>query len=331
MRAFVTGSTGLLGNNLVRALVAEGWEVVALARDLDKAAAQLADLPVTPVRGDLDDVAGFAAHLRGVDVLFHTAAYFREYFGDGDHERRLQALNVDATVALARAAHEAGVRRFVHTSSSGTLASRRDRPSAEADVADEARLVNRYFASKVRADAALAEAARDLGLDVVTVLPGWMFGPGDAAPTTAGRLVLDAIAGRLPPVGLPGRTAVADARDVATAMVRMATRAEAGERFIVAGHDTELGTVIAGLAARTDSAGPRFTLPYGAALAFAWVAEATARLLGQEPLVTPMAVKTLNSGHRISSAHAAARLDVRFRPLDETLDDTVAWFRAHAA
>lgn len=329
MLAFVTGSTGLLGSNLVRALASEGWSVRALARSRAKAQAQLGDLQaVEVVEGDLSDVAGFSRALVGVDVVFHTAAYFREYFRSGEHERLLRALNVDATVALARAAHGARVKRFVHTSSSGTIKTRADgSPSTEEDVHAADALANRYFASKVTCDEALADLRRQIDLDLVTILPGWMFGPGDAGPTSAGKLVQDAISGRLPPVALPGETAVVDARDVATAMIRAAERGASGERFIVAGRSASLGEITGHLAALTGGSKPRLTLPYPLAWAFAAAVEAGAAVFGGEPLVTRMALRTLNSGHHLSSARAEQKLGASFRPLQETLGDTVAWCR----
>ncbi|MCA9571073.1 MAG: NAD-dependent epimerase/dehydratase family protein, partial [Myxococcales bacterium] len=260
MHAFVTGSTGLLGSNLVHELVQAGWEVTALARTPEKARAQLGDLPVRVVAGDLEDVDAFADALTGVDVVFHTAAYFREYYASGEHEALLQRLNVDATVRLARNAAERGVRRFVHTSSSGTVAARTDgRPSTEADVLAPDAVENLYFRSKVLCDLALAEVT---GIEVVTVLPGWMFGPRDAAPTNAGGIVRDHLAGRLPPVALPGRTAIVDARDVARAMIRMAEHADPGDRFIVAGREATLDEVLSGLAAASGRPAPALTLPW---------------------------------------------------------------------
>ena len=84
MHAFITGSTGLLGSNLARLLVSDGHEVRALVRSMDKARGQFADLDepsrarLAFIEGDLENVAGFASALAGCDVLFHTAAYFRE-------------------------------------------------------------------------------------------------------------------------------------------------------------------------------------------------------------------------------------------------------------
>ena len=83
MRAFVTGSTGLLGNNLVRILHQAGHEVWALARSKEKAQQTLGDMAARIVVGDIRKVAEFAPCLKGIDVLFHTAAYFREYYTPG--------------------------------------------------------------------------------------------------------------------------------------------------------------------------------------------------------------------------------------------------------
>ena len=85
MQTFVTGATGLLGNNLVRALLAEGHTVRALVRSKHKAQRLLADTDAELVQGDMLDVPAFADALTGCEVVFHTAAYFREYYRAGDH------------------------------------------------------------------------------------------------------------------------------------------------------------------------------------------------------------------------------------------------------
>src|SRR5262245_49184142 len=119
--AFVTGATGLLGNNLVRLLVGKGVKVRALARSLEKARKQFGSLPVEIVQGDLSNVSGFAPALAGVDVVFHTAAFFRDNYKGGTHWDELHRINVVGTANLLNAAYAAGVRRFVHTSSIAVL------------------------------------------------------------------------------------------------------------------------------------------------------------------------------------------------------------------
>ncbi|MFY8144692.1 MAG: NAD(P)H-binding protein, partial [Caulobacter sp.] len=110
--AFVSGATGLLGNNLVRLLVDRGVKVTALVRSSEKAKRQFGALPITWVQGDMADVQAFAHRLAGHDALFHTAAYFRDSYKGGAHRAGLIKVNVEGTGRLFEAAYAAGVRRM---------------------------------------------------------------------------------------------------------------------------------------------------------------------------------------------------------------------------
>jgi dihydroflavonol-4-reductase len=329
MKTFVTGATGLLGNNLVRALVADGHTVRALVRSETKAQRLLSDTDAELVQGDMENVAAFADELGGVDVVFHTAAYFREYYAAGDHWPRLDAINVRGTLALAEAAHARGVRRLVDTNSSGTIGLRPDGRAGDENT-PPARITrdNLYFKSKLLAAERLREFAATTGFDVVQVLPGWMFGPWDAAPTGSGRYVLDFLAGALPAIP-PGGMNAADARDVAAGMIRAAEYGRGGEKYILAGDFVTLGDVAELLARVTDLPAPRRRIPYPIALTYAALAQTWAQLTGGETLVTVAAVRMLQARLRVSSAKAERELDWRARPLADTLRDEVAWYRSH--
>jgi dihydroflavonol-4-reductase len=90
VRVFVTGATGLLGSNLVERLCQDGHQVVALARNPQKAKGLRPDIET--VMGDLADVAGFAGRLKSCQAVVHCAAYFREYYGSGEHAVNLERL-----------------------------------------------------------------------------------------------------------------------------------------------------------------------------------------------------------------------------------------------
>ena len=98
--AFVTGATGLLGNNLVRLLVSRGVHVKALSRSRTRAERQFGDLPIEIVTGDMAKVGEFAAHLQGNDVVFHTAAFFRDGYKGGRHWKEFYEANVRGTAEL---------------------------------------------------------------------------------------------------------------------------------------------------------------------------------------------------------------------------------------
>jgi dihydroflavonol-4-reductase len=183
---------------------------------------------------------------------------------------------------------------------------------------------NLYLRSKLLASDGLREFAARTGLDVVEVLPGWMFGPWDAAPTTSGRIVLDFLAGRLPPIPPGGLNAV-DARDVARGMIEEHGRP--GDKYILAGAFVTVADVIHALAEITGRHAPRARVPYQVALAFAAFAQAWARITGGETLVTTAGVRMMNARLRVTSARAERELGWRARPLGETLRDEIAWYR----
>ena len=329
MKVFVTGGTGLLGNNLVRALRAQGHEVKALVRSKKKADAMLAGTGAEIVVGDMLDVAGFAPALEGVDAVAHTAAYFREYYGPGDHASALEDVNIRGTLALLAAADARGVRRFVQTSSSGAVGN----PGAGQEATEDsppsaAQLRNLYFKSKVDGDRRIGAFAPKHGMTIATVMPGWMFGPGDAGPTGSGKLVLDALANKLPGVP-PGGTAMVDARDVAAAIVKMLERDVHGERFLVAGR---FHTLREALDHARDAAGMKrigFSVPPWLILVMAHASEAWARITKGTPTVPLEGIRSMLEEFRPSSAKAERELGVTFRPLEETLRDVVAWYGAH--
>ena len=328
---FVTGATGLLGSNLVRELVARGLRVRGLVRSPEKAQRFLADAgdAFEPVVGDMQRVADFAAKLAGCAVVFHTAAYFREYYQPGSHEDALDAINIQGTLALMQAADEARVPCFVHTSSSGTIGRKPDgSPGDEDTPASAQQLKNGYFRSKVDGDRKIAAFQPESAMRVVEILPGWMWGPGDAAPTAAGQLVLDYLARKIPIIPDGGASTV-DARDVANAMIASVSRARHGERYIVAGTFRTLAEDLAELERRSGVRGPRLRVPYALQLAFAAFEELRARLTGGALLVSRAGLEVIHARHAVSSAKAERELGATFRPFSQTLDDSIAWYRAH--
>ena len=328
MKAFVTGATGLLGNNLVRALHAAGHSVRALVRSPEKAARVLGDSGAEVVAGDMEDVAAFAPALDGCDVVFHTAAYFREYYGPGDHWPKLEKINVQGTLALAESARARGVRRLLDTSSSGVIGLKPGgEPGDESTPPAPVARTNLYFKSKVMAEERLRAWSRTSGTETLSILPGWMFGPHDAGPTGAGQLVNDFLARKIPAVP-PGGTSIVDARDVARGMVRAAERGRPGERYILGGTYYSLGEVLQLLGKVTGIPAPTLSIPYGVAFTIAAVAETWARLTGTPTVMTVEGVRTLAASLSVSSAKAQRELGATFRPFEDTLRDTVAWVRA---
>ena len=117
MRAFVTGATGFIGGNLVRMLLADGYNVRTLARPHSDQQ-NLTGLPVEIATGDLDDRRQLAEQIEGCDVVFHVAAHYSLWVRDA---AAIYRANVTGTENLLAAARQARIKRFVHTSSVAAL------------------------------------------------------------------------------------------------------------------------------------------------------------------------------------------------------------------
>jgi dihydroflavonol-4-reductase len=332
MRAFVTGATGLLGNNLVRLLLSEGHEVVALVRSRAKAAQQFPGLPLTLVEGDMKNVAAFAPAMAGCEVVFHTAAYFRESFQPGEHDDQLKAINVDGSIKLLEAAEQQGVRRVIYTSSSGVIGMRPGEEWGDETTPPDAHTyANPYFHSKVLAEAEIARFLERSALEVVLILPGWMFGPGDAAPTGSGEVILSLINRTLPGM-IPGGGAPVDARDVAQAMLNAVSRGISGERYIVGGDRFVSFREIADTFQQVSGLpAPQLDIPRPVAYMIALGSEIAARITGKPALITRQALRTLGARRTTRSSKAIRELGATFRPFAETLRDEVAWFQQQRA
>jgi dihydroflavonol-4-reductase len=329
MRAFVTGATGLLGSNLVQALLDRGHEVRGLVRSKEKAQRVFPDAKIDFVTGDMSNVAGFAASLAGCDVLLHTAAYFREYYQPGDHKGSLEKINVQGTVDLLIAAEKQGVQKAIHISSAGVIGNKPDgKPGDENTLPDDLATSNLYFASKIDAELAIKRFLKERTLPVVMILPSWMWGPGDSAPTGSGKLVLDFLNRKVPGV-LDGGCSIVDARDVAQATLNAMDRGKSGERYIVGGQFSDLGQVLATLERVTGVPAPTRKIPYGLSLVVGAASQAWARITGTPTLLTVAGLRTMHAKVAVDSSKAMRELGATFRPFEDTVRDEVAWFRAH--
>jgi dihydroflavonol-4-reductase len=328
--ALVTGSTGLLGANLVRLLASHGIPVKALARSREKANKQFGELAnVETVVGDMTDLAGFAEALRGVDVVFHTAAYFRDSYAGGNHWEQLYQVNVVGTKSLLESAYIAGVRRFVQTSSIAVLAGPRGAVVDET-MRREEHEANDYYRSKILCDRVVDDfLARHPDMWACMVLPGWMFGPGDIGPTSSGQLVLDFLRRKLPGVA-PATFSVVDARDVAEGLYAAALNGGRGERYTVAGRHMTMRDLLQALEQVSGVKAPTSAIPFPLIYTLAFLNELWARTTGRPVLLSLATARVMADERertRFDHTKSKRELATEFRPVRETLADVVSWYR----
>ncbi|MBC7925504.1 MAG: SDR family oxidoreductase [Bryobacteraceae bacterium] len=327
--ALVTGATGLLGNNLVRLLVEKDFHVKAMVRSRDKAAKQFTGVTVEVIEADITNLAAVSGALTDVDIVFHTAAHFRDSYKGGQHRNELYRINVQGTVDLLSAAYLAGVRKFIHTSSIAVLDGKPGQIIDESMLRDPAN-ADDYYRSKILSDEAVLQfLVSHPDMWAAMVLPGWMHGPGDVGPTSAGQMVLDFLKQKLPFI-VPGDFSLVDARDVAEAMLLVAEKGTRGERYLAAGRSIAMEDLFSTLQRISGIKAParKISLPllYGIAVA----GELWARLTKKPILLSLATVRLMEreaGKSTFDNTRTQRQLGLRFRPTEQTLRDEIEWYR----
>lgn len=237
MKVLVTGANGHVGFNLCKALLERGgFEVRASVRSLDDEA------KVAPVKalGGLElvalnvrDAAQFEAAVAGIDTVFHVAATYAVFTGSAERAEEMVRDSVEGVELALRAAAKAGVRKVVLTSSivSLPMVAPDAPPVTEADWRTEGMMLP-YFRAKTEAERAAWRLSEELGVRLVTVLPGGVGGPGFFRRTPTIDIYEGIMLGSLR-LGAPDANfTYVDVRDVATGHILAAEKDVTG-RFIL--------------------------------------------------------------------------------------------------
>jgi UDP-glucose 4-epimerase len=168
----VTGATGFVGRHLCEDLAQRGMPFRPVSRK---------SLPDHLTIPDINAATDWTAALKGVDCVIHLAArvhVMRER--EADPLAAFRAMNVEATLNLARQAAKAGVRRLVYVSSikvnGETTAEGRPFQADDAPAPQDP-----YGRSKAEAEQSLLELGEQTGLEIVIIRPPLVYGPGVGA------------------------------------------------------------------------------------------------------------------------------------------------------
>jgi dihydroflavonol-4-reductase len=316
----VTGATGLLGNNVVRLLLAREERVRVLVREAaDPRPLEGLDLEIT--RGDVRDEASVRAASKGAKAIIHAAAWVQLGWRKLDLARDI---NVRGTCHVADAAREAGI-RLIHVSTTDALAhGSLDQPADEETPGEK--LSSSYVITKREAEREVLNRVAG-GLDAVIVNPCFLIGPWDWKPSS-GRMLLE-IAQRNAPIAPRGCISICDPRDVAAGMLSALERGQSGRRYILAGENMTYFDAWKRFAALTGRRGPIKKMSRIVAWLGGTAGDLWERCTGRDSLINSAAIGLGNSFHCYSSRRAAEELGYRSRPADESIRDAWEWFVAH--
>jgi len=322
MKSLVTGASGFIGGHLTRALVVAGDVVRILARPASDTR-HLADLPVEICTGDLTDPHSLRQAVAGVERVFHCAAIVSDW-GDA---ALFGAVNVAGTRHLLAAALDAGVRKFVHVSSTEVYGYP-DYPATE--EAPYRRRSWPYCETKIEAEKQ-AWAFAERGLPLTVVRPATVYGPRSA---TLVEMVGLLQTGQMMLIGSGRRNAGLMYVDNLSDALWLAGRPDLGlgrAYNLTDGLDVTWGQLTNALAALLGKSPVRRSAPRTPAYAAGWLLEGWARLRRQSarPLLTRMAVEFTGTDQSFPADRARRELGWSPRVgFDEGMQRVRAWLQA---
>lgn len=320
MRVCVTGASGHIGSNIVHELVQRGHRVSVSARSLGRLRA-LDGLDIDRHEGDVLDRASLRRAMDGAEVLFHAAAVYKNWTPDPEEMPRVA---LEGTRNALHAAKDAGVRRIVFTSSCNAAGLTKDLAHPPDETCWNTAPHAPYVRAKVESEKLAHALAKELGLELVAVLPTGVLGRFDYAVTPTTRLFVD-ILSRRAPLGFPIN--LVDVRDVAVGHVLAAERGVAGERYLLGGDNADVET-LARVMREETGATPKIGLPPLWLLgALATVFEAASKLTKKQPPLTRALVREMSESKGIVFDCTKARKELGLEPraVAEVVREAARW------
>jgi dihydroflavonol-4-reductase len=315
----VTGISGLVGGNLVRALLSRGARVRGLIHHDTRA---IQGLAVECIPGDVLDTNSLRQAFTGADVVYHCAAHISLQTGDREH---INAVNITGTRNVVNACRECDVRRLVHLSSIHAL----DQQAASTTIDETTPLALSpdhlpYDRSKAAGELEVRRAIA-AGLDAVILNPTGIIGPYDFKPSFFGRAVLALAKGKMPALVKGGFDWI-DVRDVVAGMLQAESHAPPGSSYILSGSWRSIRAVADQVAAWAGVPAPRFAAPLWAAYLGIPLMNLIAKIQKTAPLYTRVSLDALRLNRPVSSALAERELNHSPRSFETTISDSLDWF-----
>jgi len=323
VRYLVTGATGFIGPYLIRRLTSLGHTCRCLTRSGSDITA-LDGFDVEFITGDITDAESLGNIGEGTDCLVHMAT-LGHMSNFAVSEAQFDAVNVQGTVNIMKAALDSGVKKIVHCSTVAAMGICPDIPATEESACYPH---HPYGRSKLRAEKEVLRMVKENGLPAVIIRFSMVYGPGDRRDIL--KLVRMAKKGLFPKVGnRPKLTPLIHVLDAVDGLLLAAEKGIPGEIYLITNQQSEPFDEIRKII--QDALGsrkPTLYVPEWAAFALATLIEKMFSFIGKSP---PVSRKNIEStlADRVFSI-AKAKKELGFNPKIDPcagIKETVVWYR----
>jgi dihydroflavonol-4-reductase len=308
MKVLVTGASGLLGANVVEALLHEGYEVNVLLRK-SSTTIGLKGLAVTFHFGDLLDVPSIIRAALGCEVIVHCAAHTLQW---KTSKKAHQDINLQGTINIIEAAEKAHVKKIIYVSTANTF------PTL---TQNQELMRSDYIQSKKEAEDYVLAQKR---IWAVVVNPSFMIGARDTKPSS-GQILIHYM--KQNPILTPaGGKSFIHVKDVAEGIKNSITNGQQGQRYLMANHNMTYGEFFDLANQVLDSQKKKIRIPPTLSIAAGMAGSMYERLIGESPKLTLPNAKIINSKLYYDGSDTYQLLKVTPRPITQAILDAHHWF-----
>lgn len=303
MKVLLTGSTGFVGLNILKALTDENHNVCCYVRASTNKQ-YISQFDVEIVEGELSDLDSLKAAMQGMDAVIQTAGntscFKRDY-------AELFEVNVNGTKNVVDAALASGVKHLVYTSTTSTLGGSKGKGEIENE---ESALMGFRAKSPYGITKTLAEKemlrAHQAGIRTIILNPAEIIGEYDHH-FQWGRLVMAVYANQVPFLP-PGGGSFCSAESVGKAHVAALTKGRSGERYVLAGDDRDYLSMLKIISNKIEKEFDMPTSNYSFVYFKERYREIFFPLLGKDSMVEPYRMKVFSRRYFYSAKKAQEEL-----------------------
>lgn len=318
MRVMVTGGTGFIGYHTVMALLDAGLEVSLLVRSVDKMERMYGPGVIQHhTVGDIGDADSVKRALQGCDGVVHVAALVSTHAADAD---RVYQTNLQGAKNVLGGAAAMGLQTIIHVSSVTALYD----PAATLLNEDSPPGPNPrgYGRSKVACEE-YARSLQEQGHPVYITYPATVMGP-DAPELTEAHIGLQTYLSMFVPMMSSGNQYV-DARDIARVHLHILQYEVPSNRYVLGGHYLSWKELAPELGALTGTKITKLPISGGLMRLAGSLADQLSPVFKLDLPITREGLNYATQWVRLDNTRVETELDFEFRPVAETLADSIRW------
>jgi len=320
-KVFVTGADGMLGSNIVRELIRQGYEPHCLVFPGRKTGT-LDGLAIKEVTGNLLKPDSIEEGVAACDAVIHVAASTAVWPG---RNPKVVNVNLEGTRYLVEAAKKAGIKRFVHIGSANSFAvGTATQPGDEDGPYNNWKYKSDYMDSKYLTQQMLLEEHKNHRFPVIVLNPTFMIGPYDSGPSS-GRLLLSVVQGNVPGYSHGVKNYV-HAGDVAVAAANALKTGQLGHCYIAGNENMDYETFFR-LVCRVANVPFRLRyIPYPFVLIGGFFGSVWGRVSGVTPKLSVGIARMSGMQQYYTAAKAVRELGMPQTPVEQAVRDCLNWF-----